>query len=157
MTTSYTRDRGYTRARRMGRDEEEGRQELRDLCDDPDCNFGDLLAAAIQAASPEQQQEVSSALREMGEDRRGSHSWARDRLERRRLGRDIRARRLGRDEPEPFPGRPRPGGSDPMIYGWEDEAADRRPRPAHDMAMDDRATRDFAHFAFPGAAKMGSE
>jgi hypothetical protein len=36
MTASYTRDRGYTRARRMGRDEEEGRQELREMLDDSD-------------------------------------------------------------------------------------------------------------------------
>jgi hypothetical protein len=44
MTTSYTRDRGYTRARRMGRDEEEG-AELREMLDDPDLDPADMLGA----------------------------------------------------------------------------------------------------------------
>ena len=38
-----------TRARRMGRDEEEG-VELREMLDDPDLDFGDFIAAAIVAA-----------------------------------------------------------------------------------------------------------
>jgi hypothetical protein len=152
MATSYTRDRGYTRLGRLGRDEEEGHQELRALCDDPDCDFGDLLAAAIYAASPEQHQEVHEALRELGQDRRGPRSWAADRLERRRLGRDMRERaqdpRLGRDDPPPFSGRPNVGGGmDPFndrpienfgrsedLYG----GLDRRRMGADAMAMDGR-------------------
>jgi hypothetical protein len=37
----------FTRARRLGRDEEKGRSEqLREMLDDPDLDFGDLIATA---------------------------------------------------------------------------------------------------------------
>jgi len=91
--------------RRMGRDEQE--QEFRDLLDDPESSFGDILAAAIEACPPDKLDEVHGALRGLGEDRRGPHSWAADRMERRRLGRDALrhrpAHRFGRDDPPPFP------------------------------------------------------
>jgi|SRR5208282_6164110 len=170
MTTSYTR------ARRLGRDQEEdGRQELRELLDDPNADFGDIIAAAIEHAQndPEKAEEVHEALREIAEDRRGPRSWAADRMERRRIGKDMRARRAkdarrARDEPPPFEGRPRPGGGmDPISggrlfdpdrdYGRSGEEGQDR-RTAADMALDARARQDsnFAHFArlFPNAAKI---
>jgi hypothetical protein len=124
----------FTRARRMGRDEEEADnlQEIKDMLSDGDLDYGDLIAAAVEYCPENRREELHRALGEMGEDSRQgrSHrSWARDRLERRRLGHDVRgARRLGRDDPEPFPGRPRPGGTmDPI-------AGDRR-RMAGDAAI----------------------
>jgi len=117
MTTSYTRPRKY------GRDQkEEGRRELRELLDDPDCSFADILAAAIEHCPPDKAEELYSALREIGEDRRSPHQWARGRLERRQLTKDMRRngrdQRYGRDEPPPFEGRPRPGGTmDPIAGG----------------------------------------
>src|SRR5690349_256 len=79
----------FHRARRMGRDEE---TEFEELQSDPDVGFADLLAGAIVAAvsDPDKAQEVHEALTELGQDRRGPASWARDRLERRRLSRDAR-------------------------------------------------------------------
>ena len=102
MTTSYTRDRGFTRARRLGRDQEEGVEQLRQMLDDPDIDVADLVAAAVERCPEHQREDLHQALRELGEDRRGPRSWASDRLERRRLGRDMRERRardrrLGRD------------------------------------------------------------
>jgi hypothetical protein len=71
-------------------------------------------------------------------------------------------RRMGRDQPEPFPGMPMPGGG--MVGGstnWSDEAADRRYRReaddrkrsrfAHDMAM--ASGQGFADF-FPDAMRI---
>jgi hypothetical protein len=36
MTTSYTRDRAYTRPGRMGRDEEDRSEQLREMLNDPE-------------------------------------------------------------------------------------------------------------------------
>ena len=47
MATSYTRDSGFTRARRLGRDEEEGREEIREMLDDPEVTAGELIAALV--------------------------------------------------------------------------------------------------------------
>jgi hypothetical protein len=110
----------FTRARRMGRDEEEAEnlQEIKDMLDG-DASFGDIIAACIEAAPQEQQEEVYQALREMGQDSRGPRSWARDRMEQRRLGRDARGRRrLSRDDPMPFKGMPETGGT--MVGEGED-------------------------------------
>ena len=157
----YTRDRGYTRARRMGRDEEEARKDLRELTEDEDCDFGDLLAAAINAASPEQQTEVADALRKMSEDSRGPRSWARDRLEMRRLGRDMRSRdrRLGRDlsvENLTEPGRS--GSIEEFGTPGErrtEEAEDRRRRLAGDrMALDSRNPRGSFRAFYPQASRI---
>jgi hypothetical protein len=73
-------------------DEAQGITELRDMLSDPDVNLGDLVAAAIEHCPDDQCEEMYEAVREMGEDRRGPRQWASDRLERRRLGRDMRAR-----------------------------------------------------------------
>jgi hypothetical protein len=48
-TTSYRRDRGYTRARHMGR-EEEGAAQLREMLDEPDLDPATMLAALIARA-----------------------------------------------------------------------------------------------------------
>jgi hypothetical protein len=155
MTTKFTRDRGFTRARRMGSDDEraEARAAIQELIDDPDADFGDLLACAIQFAPEDQQEEVHQALRDMGLDAGGPRKWARDRLEMRQH------RRLGRDfGPESLTG----GGSGPEQFSserdrkWE-EGEDRRPRRgAMDrMAMDARTRREAAFDAwFPGAARI---
>jgi hypothetical protein len=119
------------------------------MLDDPDVDFGDILAAAIEHAPDHKQEEIHEALRELTEDQRGPRSWAADRLERRQLGQDIRlrdGRRFGRDEPEPFPGRPRPGGGMDPISG-EDR------RLAGDMAFDSSPRAEFARW-FPYAARI---
>jgi hypothetical protein len=117
----------------MGKDEEEGREELRRMLDDDGVDFGDILAAVIEHCGEDRREEVDEVLRSLGEDmrgRRGYRAWARDRLEMRDSRRAADARRA-RDEPEPFPGRPRPGGTmDPIVEG-----EDRR-RLAGDMAYD---------------------
>jgi hypothetical protein len=100
MTTSFTRDRGYTRAR-FGRDEE-GIEELREMLNDQDASPAEMLAALIECAPESQREGLYQALSELASDRRGPRSWAQDRLEMRRLGRDMRDRRakdrrLGRD------------------------------------------------------------
>jgi hypothetical protein len=145
MTTSYTRDRGFTKARdnrRIGKD-----AEIRDMLDDEDADFGDLVAACIDAAPPEHQAEVFEALREMGEDRRGPRSWAADRLERRSLRRasDARLKRMGRDDPVPFKGMPETGGG--MVEG-----EDRR-RMAGDAALA-RSPHGRFDRMFPNASKV---
>jgi hypothetical protein len=91
----------FTRPRRFGRDEEASAQ-LREMLDDADINIADLVAAAVEHCPDDQQQELHEALSAMGSDRRGPRSWAADRLERRRLGKDMRERRardrrLGKD------------------------------------------------------------
>jgi hypothetical protein len=148
-----------TKSVRSGRyayDEEAGSAELREMLDDKEINIGDLIAAAIEYAPNSGQEELYSSLRQLGEDKRGPRAWARDRLERRKLGKDMRARRArdqseteaagyhpdnsySRDEPEPFSGRPRPGGSmDPVRPDFE--GLDRR-RLGSDMALDGRRER----------------
>jgi hypothetical protein len=84
---------------RYAHDEAEGVAELRDMLSDPDVNLGDLVAAAIEHCPEDQCEEMYEAVRELGEDRRGPRQWAADRLERRRVSRDMRSRdrRLGRD------------------------------------------------------------
>jgi hypothetical protein len=142
----------YRQARRFGRDEiDEGfRRELRDMTDDPNIDFGDLLAFIIENAPDEKQPEIYTALGELGEDvrrGRGHRSWAADRLERRRYARD-RVARGGRDDPPEFPGRPRPGGEiDPA------GATDRRPVAA-DMAFDSRSRSRLFDRLFPNAARI---
>jgi hypothetical protein len=161
MTTSY---RGFTRSRRLGRDEE---NELQELIDDPDSGFADVLAAAIAASAsdPEKTQEMHEALREVASDGRGPHAWARDRLEMRRHARDTsrhgRDRRLGRDfgpenMTEPGGGRSIERFANEREYRNE-EGEDRR--HAHDLAMDAKARRDpggFGSFArrYPNAARI---
>jgi hypothetical protein len=68
MTTSYTRDRGFTRARRLGRDEEDRSEQLREMLDDPDLDFGDLIAAALASSSSSCNSSWSISLRPRSED-----------------------------------------------------------------------------------------
>jgi hypothetical protein len=151
----------FRTARRFGFDEADRSEELRKMLDDPELDAGDLVAALIEHVPEDKMEDLYQSLGELGQDRRGPRSWARDRLERRAIVKDMRERRardrrLGRDEPEPFSGRPRPGGEvDPIFAGLDDrgwpvenfrrsdadrqidEAADRR-RLGSDMAMDGR-------------------
>lgn len=109
-----------TRSRRYAYDEELDREDLKELIDDPSTDFGDLLAAVIEQAPEDKQEEIHEAVRALGEDKRGPRSWARDRMERRRLGKDIRRgrdRRTGRDQPPEFEDRPRAGGEDRRRMG----------------------------------------
>jgi hypothetical protein len=86
----YTRDRSFSRARRMGRDEEEGREELNSMLGDPDVSAGELIAALIEHCPEDKEVDLHNALKELSEDRRGPRAWARDRLERRALDRGLR-------------------------------------------------------------------
>jgi hypothetical protein len=137
MTTGYTRDRGFTRARRMGRDaEEEGLEELREMIGDPDVSAGELIAALIEHCPEHKQEDLHNALKEMSEDRRGPRSWAKDRLERRALDRGLRrySRPAGRDlGPENLTA---PGPSHPLEREFDRDTNDWRPRGARDMAFD---------------------
>jgi hypothetical protein len=75
--------------RRMGRDQEESmealREDLKECLDDPDSDYGDLHAV-LASHFPE---EASQVHREISQDARGVHGWAKDRRERRRLTRDV--------------------------------------------------------------------
>jgi hypothetical protein len=136
-------------SRRFGRDE--AVEEFRSMLDDdPEASFGEILAGAIEAAPEDQQQEVFEALRELGEDSRGPRSWARDRMERRRLSKDAdgRLRRMGgRDEPLSSSGNLPPRGSV--------EGEDRRGRLAGDrrMAYDASPQATFNRM-FPNASRV---
>jgi hypothetical protein len=133
----------FTKARRLGRDEEETAdiaEEMRELIADPEADFSDLIAMLVEAA-PEKVPEIGQTMREIGEDSRGIHAWARDKRELRR-----HAKRFGRDQPPKFEGRPNPGGTM--------EGEDRRLRMAGDrMAYDSSPAGRFARL-FPNAAKV---
>jgi hypothetical protein len=100
-------------------------------------------------------EEFARCAREIAEDRRGPRGWARDKRELRAADRMLaaRPRKFGRDEPEPFYGRPEPGGTMTGFSRRDDDrslenfgerrgesrreelgAVDRR--RAHDMAFD---------------------
>jgi hypothetical protein len=145
--------------RRLGRDQEEGLEELHEMLDDPEVSAGELIAALIELCPPEKEEELHGALREMGEDRRrGPRGWARDKLERRRLGKDARRgrdRRMGRD----LSAEELTAGS--LSRSIEEfDRSDNRDSYAtvHDMVMDARAKRDsdLAGFRrrYPGATRM---
>ena len=62
----------FTKARRLGRDqEEEGRAELHDMLDDPEVSAGEMLAALVEHCPEDEREGVVAALRELTEDRRG--------------------------------------------------------------------------------------
>ncbi len=91
-------------------------------------------------------QETREAIQEMGEDRRGPRSWARDRRELRRVSRDLHFRRardagrrphLVRDEPAPFYGRPEPGGR-MTGYPRGEEREEFYPDRSHSGSVEDR-------------------
>jgi hypothetical protein len=133
---------------RRGYDE----QEIDDLVNDPETTGADILGAIIESCSPEQAAEIAAAAREMAEDRRGPHAWARDKHELRRLSKDARLRSrprgFGRDDPMPFEGMPETGGG--MYRGEErpierflpereyrqEEGEDHNRRHARDIAFD---------------------
>jgi hypothetical protein len=127
-------------------DREDLRRDLRDVLDDPDTDYGDLHAILCKHF-PE---EAGQVHREVSEDRRGVHAWAKDRRERRRLSKDMgmrRDRRLGRDFgpenlTEPGPSR--------SIEEFE------RTRTASDMAMDARARRNPGFASFSGRDRQSS-
>lgn len=140
MATRFTRDRGFTAARRIGADEE-----FREMVDDPDTSFSELLAAIIDGASEEGQVEIAEALRDLGMDTRGPRSWARDRLERRRLSKDSDARikRMGRDDPWPDP-----------RNAAEREGEDRRRMAGDNRMALDRSPGGTFRRLFPNAAQV---
>jgi hypothetical protein len=130
----YTKDRGFTRARRMGRDE--GEEELHQMLDDPDVTAGELIAALIEHCPQDREEELHGALQELAADRRGHRAWARDRLERRALDRGLRRHRppAGRDfGPENLT---QPGSSHSIEEFFPTSSHDWRPRTASDMAFD---------------------
>jgi hypothetical protein len=151
---SYTRDRGFSRARKLGRDEEgeEGwREKLRDVIDDPASTPADVHDANLEHCPDNHREELHHTLSETAEDgraRRGYRTGARDRSERRRLGKDWAARRArdggrryGRDgegegHPPDFPGRPHEGGTMTPLDDRE-HAMDSR------LAYDAAVTRGF--------------
>jgi hypothetical protein len=93
---SYTRDRGFSKSRRMGKDEEEEQEELKEILNDPDAPFKARQSALMALCSEDE--EVYPTVREIGEDRRGPHSYARDALEHYRSAKAARdKRRLGKD------------------------------------------------------------
>jgi len=57
----FTRDRGFTRAGRLGRDEEAGREEIREMLADPDVSAGELVAALIEHCPEEQSEELHNS------------------------------------------------------------------------------------------------
>jgi hypothetical protein len=111
----YTRDRGFTRARRLGRDTEE---ELEPADPEDEC---DIIDHAILSArgDPEREMALNRHLREIAEDlhaRRPVHRGASDRREHRRLGKDRAARRARDGEPG-YPGGPEHFGGEPLRGG----------------------------------------
>jgi hypothetical protein len=132
---------------------------LKRLCDDEEpLDPADVLEALAGAGDPEFAAELHRAAKEITNDARGARAWAADRRALRRANdvmRPRKPRRFGRDEPEPFPGRPRPGGSMDPIRG---EGEDRR-RYAGDMAYDRgraETPRDrFARMFGEQAARIG--
>jgi len=93
------------------------------MLDDPDVDAGQLIAALIEHCPDDQRESLHEALNELGEDRRAgrpARAWARDRLQRRQIGKDARARsargrRGAADDPPEFVGMPKTGGS--MVEG----------------------------------------
>ena len=148
----------FTKARSFGgRDQEEeaGREEIRQMLDDPDVEAGELIAALVEHCPEDQREGVVAALRELTEDRRGPRAWARDKLEMRRLSRDARRhgrdRRMGRDfGPENLT---EPGSASP-IEEFRPEGDRRTAMDSSRMAFD-RGT-SYSSFAkrFPGAARI---
>jgi hypothetical protein len=145
MATHY-----YTRSRRYAFDQEdEGAAKLREMLDDDELDVGDLIACAIEYAPAHKQEGLHEAISGLSEDRRGPRSWARGRLEKRQLSRDLRQRRatdkrLGRDlDPEQLTDR-----YDRPIEGFgrsqanrdidEAQGTDRRRMGSDAMAMDGR-------------------
>jgi hypothetical protein len=137
----------YFRSRYAYDQEDDGAEQLRAMLDDGDVDLGDLIAACIEHAPESKQQETYDAVRSLSEDRRGPRNWARDRLERRQLSRDARAKRardkrLGKDlDPDQLTGRGSP------IEGFGRSDADKEIREAggqdrrffgSDMALDGR-------------------
>lgn len=143
VNSHYTPDRGFTRARKFGSDQEEGEELLSEMLSEGD--IADRIAQIIESAPEHQQEALSEALREMGEDRRGPRSWARDRLMRakdaRRYNRDRR--RYGKDNPADFEGMPKTGTS----------GEDRR-RMAGDSAYDSDPHAEFERLFGSGASSI---
>jgi hypothetical protein len=144
MATHY-----YTRSRRYAYDQEDGAAELREMLNDPDVDLGDLIAACVLHGPESKQEETYDAVRSLSEDARGPRSWARDRLERRQLSRDARAKRardkrLGKDL---GPNELTESGRSGRIEGFgrseadrdiNEAAGDRRRFFGSDMALDGR-------------------
>jgi hypothetical protein len=128
----------FRTARRLGKDEEEeGRQDLHEMIDDPETSAGEIVAAIIDQCPDEERESLHEVLSEVANDIRSGNSYrahARDRMVRRRLSKDARLRRrVGGDDPPPFSGMPRTGGEMEPLDRREGE--DRR-RMAGDMAFD---------------------
>lgn len=115
----YTRDRGFSKSRRMGKDDEEEEQEEQE-----GRSPRDILADLMEAEDPDERMEALRAIREIAADRSGR--WAKDHRERQAADAYRRARdprRMGKDF-----------GSESLTTGNTAGMLD-DPR-AHDMAMD---------------------
>jgi hypothetical protein len=164
MAQEVTRDRGRARdyARGRARGEEEDDRELRDALrraadsaeiDPEDAEIILEGLAAQGEGDPEIAGRLGQLARELGEDRRGAAAWARDRRERRRLGRDRllahRPRKFGRDNPPPFNGMPETGGG---MYRREEAPIDRF--AADGLAYDAGSPPNAAAWLGPQAAAI---
>jgi len=140
---SFTRDRGFTTARRPGgRDEEEqeeGRREIREMLDSG-VPADEIVAALVEGCPDSEREDLNSALTALAEDmrysRRSPRQWAADHRERKRYAARDRARRARDGEPG-YPGGPEGFGGMPERGGTMRplEGEDRR-RMAGDMAFD---------------------
>jgi hypothetical protein len=163
-----------------------GDAEMRERQSEEDCRDAMRRAADAETLDPEELKDVLEAIaqhapevmaevqHEMAADGRGPRGWSRDRAERRRAedtlrrardARFMRARRMGADDPPPFEGMPRTGGSmvrDMENVGfrrdesWPENGEDRRRSHAYDLAMDSGGTHDaLTAWLGPQAASIG--
>ena len=135
---------------------------------DPSVTFGEMLAALIKFCPEGKAEELYQALNELGEDRRGPHRWAANKLEMRRHGRDARRPRgwrIGKDlgpENLTHSGSPIEEFRNREDRELADEIERGNARTAGDMALDHplnaRARRDpgFRGFRarYPGASRI---
>ena len=125
-------------------DEQQRRGDLRNAIsaalDEAELDPTEIVEIMLEHATPDEMAAIGQCCREVAADARGPSGWARDRAERRRLGKDMHLRRrVARDNPDPFAGMPEPGGS--MSRGRDHTrehqlSGDARRARAHDMAMD---------------------
>ena len=142
LTPRKENDMSYDRRRgRMGRDQAEGIEEVKKLLDDPNTDYGDLIATIIENAGEEKQMEIAQAIGEIAQDKRGPRRWAADRSELRRARDAGTLEKFSSEEDR----------------RWEEEpgeARDRRRGQAHDaVRRRDSAAAEFAEW-FPDAAKI---
>lgn len=122
-------------ARRFARDEENTfEDDINELSQDEESGVKDILGLVAEHCDPDQMVELSGAIREMAEqmghgvDLKRQAADIRFARDRRRVARDARSRRLGRDDMDPRGGNLEPRGA-AVLAG---DAALRSPRTAFD-------------------------